>query len=62
MEREKTFSPTQYITPYLFLIIGNPGVCKVAASERPIFFWFCITIAILGVTSALLRVKRMWTC
>ncbi|MFH8898482.1 hypothetical protein ACH4HG_19155 [Streptomyces coeruleorubidus] len=54
------FSPAQYIVPYLLLVIGNAGVQKAPASDRPELFWVFTAVAALGDVSAVVRLRRMW--
>lgn len=59
-ETAREFSPAQYIPPYLLLIIGNAGVQKATANDRPVLFWVFTAIAALGTVSAVVRLQRMW--
>ncbi|MFD6172617.1 hypothetical protein [Streptomyces coeruleorubidus] len=58
-ERLREFGPAQYIAPYLLLVIGNAGVQKAPASDRPVLFWVFTAIAALGAVSAVVRLRRM---
>ncbi|MBO8193052.1 hypothetical protein ITI46_15455 [Streptomyces oryzae] len=60
-ERVQEFSPARYIAPYLLLIIGNAGVEKAPAGDRPVLFWGFTAIAVLGVVSTVVRLQHMWT-
>ncbi|MEV5982893.1 hypothetical protein [Streptomyces sp. NPDC052114] len=60
-EETRDFSPTQYIAPYLLLIIGNAGVQNAPVSDRPLLFWVFAAIAAIGALSAAVRLKRMCT-
>lgn len=55
-----SFSLTQYIAPYLILIIANAGVQKAPAYERPVLFWVFAAIGALGAVSTVVRLRRMW--
>jgi len=59
-ERVQEFSPARFIAPYLLLIIGNAGVEKAPAGERPVLFWVFTAIAALGVVSTVVRLQHMW--
>ncbi|MGA5206341.1 hypothetical protein [Streptomyces variegatus] len=59
-ETVREFNPAQYIAPYLLLIIGNAGVQRAPANDRPVLFWVFTAITALGAVSAVVRLRRMW--
>ncbi|NJP50410.1 cytochrome ubiquinol oxidase subunit I [Streptomyces sp. SBST2-5] len=55
------FSTAQYIVPCLALVVGDTGVRRTYLAERPLLFWVFTAMVALGVLSAALQLKRLWT-
>ncbi|MFE1444426.1 hypothetical protein [Streptomyces sp. NPDC058739] len=59
-ERVREFSLTQYLAPYLLLLIGNAGVQNASERGGSVLFWAFTAIAALGAASAVVRLRGMW--
>ncbi|GAA2237494.1 MULTISPECIES: hypothetical protein [Streptomyces] len=53
--------PVLFLPPYLLLVLADAGVEKAPVGERPVLFRLFAAVAVLGVVSAVVRLRRMRT-
>ncbi|MBB4713343.1 hypothetical protein [Streptomyces luteogriseus] len=56
----RDFGPARYIAPYLLLVLADAGTAKASAGDRPVLFGLFAAVAVLGVVSAAVCLRRMW--
>ncbi|MEW2610329.1 hypothetical protein AB0937_08980 [Streptomyces sp. NPDC047880] len=56
----RDFGPARYIAPYLLLVLADAGTAKTPVGDRPVLFGLFTAVAVLGVASATVCLRRMW--
>ncbi|MFJ7331751.1 hypothetical protein ACIQU3_00665 [Streptomyces sp. NPDC101110] len=55
----RDFGPARYIAPYLLLVVADAGTARTSVGDRPVLFGLFVAMAVLGVVSASVCLRRM---